>query len=131
MRKTRIVTALAILALITTLAMSAGPISAMPGWSKEANPAISITAQQRDQIQNLHSAYRAAISNLDWSVDENGHPTETMKQARDLRMALRAEIFDVIHRDSEGAQPASGSTCPYSGEAQPVRVKKDRDSMYL
>lgn len=131
MRKTRIVTALAVLALIIALGLSAAPISAMPGWSKEGKPALSITEQQRDQIRNLHSAYRAAIGTLDWSVDENGHPVETMQEARELRMALRAEIFDVIHREREGVQPAAGKTCPYSSEAKPVRVKKDRNSLYL
>ncbi len=128
MRKARVVTVLMAVALLSALAFAAAPIAAMPGWSKDTSGVVPITEQQRDQIQNLHRAYRAAIANLDWSVSENGHASETMQQARELRIALRAEILDVIHRDGQAAQSAG---CPYGGKAQPVRVDRDTDTLYL
>lgn len=110
--------------------VTAGPTSAMPGWG-DGHGGMSITQEQREQIRNLHSAYRAALSNLDWSVDENGHSAKTMQQARELRIALRAEIMDVLDRGKQPAGSTSEGTCPYSGEAEPVRLKSNANTLYL
>jgi|GEM_PF-2103990 len=115
--------------------VAAGPTAAMPGWSNfdQASSSVSpsVKEEQRDQIEALHSAYRAALSQLDWSIGENGHAPDTMRQAQELRMALRAEIFDVLHRDSDavGSSPEKG--CPYSGEVTPVRFGRDADTLHL
>lgn len=125
---------IALLVLLCGLALAAaGPISAKPGWSHPGQeaPSSSFTAEQRDHIRNLHSAYRAALSELDWSIGEHGHAPETMQKARELRMALRAEIFDVLHRDSQAAKSSEKGTCPYSGRAMPVRFDTDAATLYL
>lgn len=133
MRKGSFLNAALVLASLGAIALvSPGPISAMPGWSHpgHASPSIAIPEEQREHIRNLHSAYRAALSDLDWSVGEKGHAPETMQKARELRMALRAEIFDVLHRDSEATGSAKGG-CPYSGGKTPVRFKVDANTLYL
>lgn len=118
-----------LLAAATALALvTAGPSSAMPGWSSEGHGGMSISQQQREQIRNLHSAYRAALSNLDWSVTENGHSSETMSKARELKIALHEEIMDVLNR---GGEVAGEGTCPYSGKQRPVRLESDADTLYL
>jgi len=107
------------------------PLSAMPGWSEPGRSAVPITEEQREHIRNLHDAYRAALANLDWRVDENGHPPDTVAQARDLELALRAEIIEVMHRAGEASAPAPGSVCPYSGKTTPVRLEGDGPTLYL
>lgn len=111
--------------------MAAGPISAMPGWSKSGHPSITINSEQRDQIARLHSAYRAALADLDWRLGENGHPPETIRQARDLRMALRAEISDVLRGGRETAGSGQSGVCPYSGKTVPVGFDDNAPTLYL
>lgn len=110
---------------------TAGQTSAMPGWSNSGKPGISINETQRDQIKALHGAYRAALAELDWSVGENGHATETVRQARELRMALRAEISDVLGRSNENAGSNEQGACPYSGRKTPVRFDDSAPTLYL
>lgn len=114
---------------------TSGPTSAMPGWSHPGDSSVSIQPEQREQINALHSAYRAALAKLDWSIvengGENGHAPETMQQARELRMALRAEIFDVLHRDGQVADSAPEGACPYSGQPKPVRLEGSTRTLYL
>ncbi len=112
--------------------VTAGPISAMPGWSDGGHSGMSISKQQRDQIRNLHSAYRSALSSLDWSVGENGHSAETMQKARELKIALHQEIMDVIHRGNAELSATPEDSCPYSGEAEPVqRLESNANTLYL
>lgn len=111
--------------------VTSGPIAAMPGWSNSGQPVTSINEIQRDQIKALHGAYRAALAELDWSIGENGHAPETMRQARDLRMALRAEISDVLRRGSETGGSNEKSVCPYSGKKMPVRFDDNAPTLYL
>ena len=63
-------------------------------------------------IRALHGAYRAAVGELDWSVGENGHAPETVEQARDLRMALEAEIREVLERGTMKALRAASVSVP-------------------
>jgi len=133
MKKVSFLSTVLVLAALGGLALfAAGPISAMPGWSHpgHASPSIAVTEEQREHIRNLHSAYRAALSNLDWRIADNGHAPETMQQARELRMALRAEIAEVLDRGGEVAGAGEGA-CPYSGHAKPVRFKVDANTLYL
>lgn len=123
--------ALFVAAVVGAMIAASGPTSAMPGWSKPGTSKILITTEQRDHIRNLHAAYKAAVSDLDWSVDETGHAPDTMRQARDLKLALRAEIFDVIHRPSAVSESSSEPTCPYSGKMTPVRLENDGQTLYL
>lgn len=92
------------------------PSSAMPGWSSKGSANSSITSAQHEQMVLLKEAYRAALAELDWSADDGGHSSETMQQARELHMALRAEMASIMRRGqpSEGRETPSGA-CPYSG----------------
>lgn len=134
MPKIKLLNKALVLASLCGLALvAAGPISAMPGWSHpgHAAPSAAFTAEQRDHIRNLHSAYRAALSELDWSLGEKGHSPETMRQARDLRMALRAEISDVLRRGNETAGSNQPGACPYSGRKTPVKFDRNAPTLYL
>lgn len=123
--------ALFVAAIVGIMIAASGPTSAMPGWSKPGASKILITTEQRDHIRNLHAAYKAAVANLDWSVDETGHAPETMRQARDLRLALRAEIIDVIHHSTAVSESSSEPACPYSGKTTPVRLENDGQTLYF
>ncbi|HMB37547.1 MAG TPA: hypothetical protein VKO85_00575 [Wenzhouxiangellaceae bacterium] len=128
-------TALFLAALSGLALVAAGPTSAMPGWLDSGQASLSshpsINEKQRDQIKALHSAYRAALSKLDWSTGENGHSPDTMQQAKELRMALRAEISDVLRRGSEVAGSSSESGCPYSGQRKPVKFGDNVPTLVL
>lgn len=115
----------------SVMLMAAGPISAMPGWSKSGHPSITINPKQRDQIARLHGAYRAALAELDWRLGKNGHAPETMRQARDLRMALRAEISEVLRGGRDTAGSGQQGVCPYSGRTAPIRFDDDAPTLYL
>lgn len=123
--------ALLVAAAAGIMIAASGTSSAMPGWSKPGAAQVLITAEQRDHIRNLHAAYKAAVADLDWSAGDSGHSSETMQQARNLRLALRAEIFDVIHRGSAVSESSTEPTCPYSGKATPVRLESDGKTLYL
>lgn len=132
MNETKYRGVLVLLAIFGTMALlAAGPISAMPGWSKSGHPSITINPEQREQIARLHSAYRAALAELDWSLGENGHAPETMRQAQVLRMALRAEISDVLRRDHESTGSNESGVCPYSGRKTPVKFDRNAPTLYL
>ena len=136
MMNAKVLGAALLLAVLGGLALfAAGPTSAMPGWSHSGqtdSPAHpSISEEQRDQIKALHSAYRAALSQLDWSIDDNGHAPDTMQQAKELRMALRAEISDVLRRGSDAMASSSETGCPYGGQRKPVKFADNAQTMYL
>ena len=56
------------------------------------------------------------IEELDWSVGDDGHSTETLERASELRRALNEAISDVMHRGGE-IERSPGSACPYGGKA--------------
>jgi len=115
--------------------VTSSPSSAMPGWTHPGRAAPAINAEQRDMIQALHVLYRAAVAELDWSVDENGHAPESVEQARNLRLALQAEIKDVLARGDDAGKPtgkANGEgVCPFSGQTQPVNLESKGPTLYL
>ena len=123
---------LLLLALIGgVMLVTSSPSSAMPGWTDPGQTRPSVTAQQQDMIRALHDAYRAAVAELDWSVGENGHAPETVEQARELRMALQAEIKGVLERGRENQPSAGNSVCPYSGQTRPVKFESKGPTLYL
>lgn len=136
MMKAKVLGSALLLAALGGLALVvAGPTSAMPGWSHSDQAVMtahpSINDKQRDQIKALHHAYRAALSQLDWSAGENGHSPDTMQQAKELRMALRAEISDVLQRGKEVAGSSSERGCPYSGQRKPVKFGGNAPTLVL
>ena len=98
------------------LTVSPTPVTAKPGWSMENHPVLGLTEEQRDYINNLRAAYRERIGELDWSVTDNGHPPETLQEARELRAALRAEIRDVLTDEQHEAMKRNQFSCPHSGQ---------------
>jgi hypothetical protein len=117
MRNLRILGLFILLVMTAGLAItSAGPSQAMPGWTRDAQPKMGVGERQRDEIRSLHIAYEAALSELDWSVGDDGHSAETLEQASELRRALNEAISDVMHRGGE-IERTPGSACPYGGKA--------------
>jgi len=115
MQRIGIFSAAILIALIMGLGMFApGSTSAYPGAQHPSHTINALSDEQRRHIQSLKSAYRAAVSNLDWSIGEHGHAPETMQRMQELRLALHAGIMNVMAR--HGNQPASTGTCPYSGK---------------
>lgn len=128
--------AVAGLAVVGILAAAPGPISALPGWSQPDQgggnaTGVPITVDQREQIRALHEAYQAAVSELDWRADENGHRPETIQQARNLKRALHAGILDVIHRGGPVSKAPDATGCPYSGRRIPARLDSNGPTLHL
>ena len=123
---------LLLLALIGGLTVvTSSSSSATPGLTQPGHAAPSINAQQRDLIRALHGAYRAAVAELDWSVGENGHAPETVEQARDLRMALEAEIREVLERGNDEGTSSGERIRPYSGQTRPIKFESKGPTLYL
>lgn len=123
---------LLLLALIGGLTLvTSSSSSATPGLTSPGHAAPSINAQQRDLIRALHGAYRAAVAELDWSVGENGHAPETVEQARDLRMALEAEIREVLERGNDKGTSSGARVRPYSGQTRPGSSESKSLTLYL
>ena len=94
------------------LALSA-PISAKPGWQHSAQSELALTDEQRAQIANLRAAFRDQVKSLDWSVEDGEHAPTTLQQARELRMALREEIRDVLTDAQLDHMRSQRSACPH------------------
>jgi len=123
---------LLLLALIGGLTfVTSSSSSATPGLIQPGHATPSINAQQRDMIRALHGAYQAAVAELDWSVGENGHAPETVEQARDLRMALEAEIRDVLERGTDEDTLNNERVRPYSGQTRPGNFEGKDSTLYL
>ena len=93
------------------------PISAKPGWQHPAQGELALTAEQREQISNLRAAFHERIKGLDWSVTDGQHAPDTLREARELRLALRAEIKDVLSDEQLAHLRSMRKSCPHGGEA--------------
>ena len=111
---------------IGILAFSA-PLSAKPGWQHPAQGELALSTEQREQIANLRAAFRDRVNNLDWSVTDGQHAPGTLQQARELRLALRAEIRDVLTEAQLNHLRSSAGSCPHSGQT----VKRQSATLYL
>ena len=133
MRKTQALNAVLLSAALLALGlMFAAPIAAKPGWSHPAMGELELTREQQQQMRNLRSAFQDQLKSLDWSVQQGGHAADTLQQARELRLALRAEMRAVLTDEQRLAMDAARrGTCPHSGEGAPVRVQQQTTTLYL
>lgn len=131
MRKLSVLNILVLTAALMAFGLLVSPLAAKPG-SHPVLGQLDLTQEQQQQIQNLRSAFRNQFDTLDWSVENGGHAPETLQQARELRMALRAEIREVLTDEQRQAMDASRrGSCPHSGKATPVRVQQQTTTLYL
>jgi Spy/CpxP family protein refolding chaperone len=108
------------------LAFSA-PIAAKPGWQHPAQGELALTSEQREQIANLRAAFHDRVKNLDWSLQDGEHASDTLQEARELRIALRQEIRDVLTDAQREHLRSTRSSCPYGG----VPVQRQSATLYL
>ncbi len=118
---------------VLVLTVSPSPVTAKPGWSMENHTVLGLTEEQRDYIDDLRSAYRERIGELDWAVTEDGHPPETLQEARELRAALRAEIREVLTDEQREAMKGKQAACPHSGQrgSQTRQINRSSGTLYL
>lgn len=132
MRKTSTLNATLLVAALVTLAfLVASPISAKPGWSHPLLSELNLSSEQQKQIHNLRSAYRAQFKDLDWSVQDGGHFPETLQQARELRIALREEIREVLTEEQIELMDSARQGCPYSGKRGPAPARPQTTTLFL
>jgi len=133
MRSTTTFNAVLLVAALVALAvLTASPISAKPGWSHPVLGNLDLSREQQAQIQNLRSAFRDQFKSLDWSVQDGGHAPETLQQARELRIALRAEIREVLTDEQRQAMDSARRGCPHHGKAAPARADQPQSgTLYL
>jgi hypothetical protein len=108
------------------LALSA-PIAAKPGWSQPDSSELRLTGEQREQIANLRAAFHARLKSLDWSIKDGQHGADTLREARELRMALREEIQDVLTEDQRNHLHSQTKRCPRGG----MPVERQTTTLYL
>lgn len=132
MRKHHALNATALAAVLVVLALLfASPILAKPGWSHPAPGDLALSAQQREQISNLRSAFGHKLKALDWSVGDGGHAPETLQQARELRLALRAEIRDILTAEQLARMDSAHRSCPHGGKPDMQPVRHQTTTLYL
>lgn len=125
-------TATILAALLVALAvLFTSPTLAKPGWSHPAQGDLTLSAEQRDRISNLRGAFHDKLKALDWTVDENGHASETLQQARELRLALRAEIRDVLTPAQLERMDSAHRSCPHGGKREIQPVRQQTTTLYL
>jgi len=103
------------------LSLSA-PSLAGAGWQGSANTDLALSGEQREQIANLRAAFHDRIKSLNWAVRDGNHDRETLREARELRMALRAEIRNVMTKEQLEHMKSARKTCPHGGQPQPVQA---------
>ncbi|MEE4296442.1 MAG: hypothetical protein V2J20_07485 [Wenzhouxiangella sp.] len=118
-------------ALIALALLVASPILAKPGWSHPAHGDLALSAEQRDQIRNLRGAFHDKLKALDWTVNESGHAPDTLRQARELRLALRAEIRDVLTPEQLERMSSAHGRCPHGGKGGAQQVRQQSTTLYL
>ncbi len=124
-------TTLLLAALAALAFLVASPISAKPGWSHPVLGQLELSSEQQNEIQNLRSAFRDQFRGLDWSYDEGGHSSETLQQARELRIALREEIREVLTEQQRELMDSARKGCPYSGKRAPASASPQSATLYL
>ena len=131
MRKLFSANLIVIVSALAAIALLAGPLAAKPS-SHPVLGQLDLSQEQQQEIQNLRSAFRDQVDALDWSVTNGGHAPETMQQWRELRIALRAEIRDVLTDEQREVMDAvRRGSCPYSGKMAPVRTQQQTITLFL
>ena len=131
MRKLFTANVIVIASTLAAIVLLAGPLAAKPS-SHPVLGQLGLTQEQQQQIQNLQSAFRDQLGSLDWSVTNGDHAPETMQQWRELRIALRAEIREVLTDEQRQAMDAvSRKACPHSGKVAPARVQQQTTTLFL
>lgn len=131
MRKLFSANLIVIVSALAAIVLLAGPLAAKPG-SHPVLGQLDLSQEQQQEIQNLRSAFRDQVDSLDWSVTNGGHAPETMQQWRELRMALRAEIREVLTDEQRQAMDAvRRGSCPYSGKVAPARTQQQTTTLFL
>ncbi len=105
------------------------PTQAGVAWQAPADADLALSAKQREQIANLRAAFHDRVKSLDWGVRDGSHDRETLREARELRLALRAEIRSVMTDEQLEHMKSARKTCPHGGRAQPVQT--DNATLYL
>lgn len=123
-------TALAAVLVVGSL-LFVSPILAKPGWSHPTPGDLALSAEQREQINNLRSAFSHKLKSLDWSVEEGGHAPETLQRARELRMALRAEVRDILTAEQLKRMDSARRSCPHGGKPDMLPVRQETATLYL
>jgi hypothetical protein len=120
-------------ALGTGTLIFSSPTEAEAGWQHSERGTLALTSEQRQQIANLSDAFHDRIKGLDWSVQDGSHDPNTLRTARELRLALRAEIRDVMTQEQLEHIHSARKTCPHGGQANPgpQPVKTDSATLYL
>ncbi|MFW5815433.1 MAG: hypothetical protein ACOCVP_01130 [Wenzhouxiangella sp.] len=132
MKQAHVLNALAIAACLAALALVfSSPIAAKPGWSDPARGDLALSGEQRDQIANLRGAFHDRIKDLDWSIHDGEHDPKTLQQARELRLALRAEIRDVLTAKQLEHMDSARKRCPHGGAPEKQPVRQQTNTLYL
>jgi len=108
------------------LALSA-PIAAKPGWSQPDSSDLTLTGEQREKIANLRAAFHERVKGLDWSIKDGEHAADTLRKARELRMALREEIQDVLTDEQLSHLHSHSKRCPHGG----TPAERQATTLYL
>jgi len=132
MKFSQFATAVALTLSLSVLVMAFSSSSqARPGWSQPAHGDLSLTTEQRNQIANLRGAFHDQIKALDWSVQDGGHDPATLQQTRELRLALRAEIRELLTAEQLEHMDSAHRRCP-GGDKPGVRpVRQQTTTLYL
>ncbi len=132
MKQAHIFNALIVVGCLAVLALVlSSPIAAKPGWAQPDHGDLALSGEQREQIANLRGAFHERIKELDWSVREGGHDPETLQRARELRLALRAEIRDVLTQQQLEHMESASKRCPHGGKRGIQPVRQQTTTLYL
>ncbi|MFW6341145.1 MAG: hypothetical protein ACOC0Q_09785 [Wenzhouxiangella sp.] len=111
MKRAQVIYALAVTGCLVVLALAfSSPIAAKPGWSHPGHERIKA---------------------LDWSVEDGSHDPATLQQARELRLALRAEIREVLTDAQLEHMESAGKRCPRGGQPEIRPVRQQTTTLYL
>ena len=120
-------------ALGTGVLIFSSPTEAEANWQHSDRGTLALTGEQREQIADLSDVFHDRIKSLDWSVQDGNHDPDTLRAARELRLALRAEIREVMTQEQLEHIHSARKTCPRGGQAHPgpQPVQADSATLYL